>query len=281
MKLNTAELKKITILYVEDDEVVRLQTKTVFEKLFKKVYIGYDGENGLEIYKLNKSDIDIVITDINMPNMDGLTMIKKINNIHNSIPTIVTTAHTDSKHLLNAIDRNVDKYITKPIQIKELTVAIFELVAKYKRAENIESLAKNLALKTTKDDKQNIELNNMIDIVRNQNIHLKTVIENLVVKFETDKNGIITEVTNKFTRFFGYNKNDIIGKDINILKSSSCEQESFQKMMLKAIHTKKTVVSSYTFETKEKKPFDAEVTMTPKYSEDALVSGYTFYLDIL
>ncbi len=280
MKLDTKQLQHITILYVEDDDIVSSQTKKILDKLFKKVYVGFDGKDGLALYKKNIDDIDVVVTDINMPNMNGLDMIKEINKLNKSLPTIVTSAYSDSDNLLKAIDINVDKYITKPIQIKELTVTIVELVLHYRRINNIENLAKNLVQKTTQTDKENDELNTVLEMAQNHNIYLKSIVDTMVINFQTDKNGNITALSTKFKAFFQYSE-DIIGKSIDILKCESCHQESFQKLMLRAIHTKKTVIAKYTLITNNERKFETEVTMTPFYGKDALVDGYTFYLDIL
>ena len=281
MKLDMKELKTITVLYVEDDNTIREQMVPVIEKLFKKLFVANDGEKGLEIYKLNQTNIDIIVTDINMPNMNGLEMISEINKINNSIPIIVTTAHTDSDFLLEAIDKNVDKYMPKPIQIKELTVNIVNEVMKYRRLNNIESLAKNLIQKSNKDEDITKNLISKLEIIKKQNSSYKIIIDNLVVNFQTDKNGIIEEVSNKFCQLFGYKNEEIIGQSINNIKCESCTQETFQKMMLKAIHTRKPVVSKYTFTKKDEQSIICEVTMTAKYNIESLVEGYIFYLDIL
>ena len=279
MKLDSKQLKSITILYVEDDILVREQTEKILKKLFKKVYVAVDGKDGLESYKKFMSNIDIVITDINMPNINGLDMIKEINNLNKSIPTIVTTAHSDSHNLIKAIDINVDKYITKPIQVKELTVTIVDLVLTYKRINNIENLAKSLVQKTTLNDKENSELTDELEFVKNQNRYLESIVDNMVLNCKIDKNGNFLEVSNKLKVFFEYP--DIIGKSINILQAENCDQESFQKLMLKAIHTKKTVISTYSLITKSKRKVDVEVTLTSIYGKDALVNGYVVYFDIL
>jgi DNA-binding response OmpR family regulator len=280
MKLDTKQLQLITILYVEDDEMVRIQTEKFLNKLFKKVYVGVDGQEGLETYKNNMEDIDVIISDINMPNLNGLNMITEINKLNKSIATIVTTAHSDSKNLIKAIDINIDKYITKPIQVHELTVSIVELVLKYRRINNIEGLAKSLVQKNTQTDKENNELNTVLEMTKNKNNFLTTLVDTMIINFKTDKNGNFTEVSNKFKTIFAYN-DDVIGQNINILKCESYVQDSFQKLMLKAIHTKKTVIATYTFSTKSKRILDTEVTMTPSYGQNALVTGYTFYLDLL
>jgi len=281
MKLDTKELKTITVLYVEDDELIRVQTKTVFEKVFKKIFTAVDGEEGLKAYNEHKDEIDIVVTDINMPKLNGLDMVSKINEITANIPVVVTTAHTDSSFLMNAINISVDKYIAKPFQIKELTITIVESVSKYRRINNIETLAKNLVQKTTKNKNINTDLNSKVQHLEIQNNYNKTIIDNFVIRFKIDKSGIIQEVSDKFIRFFGFSKEDIIGKDMNILRCETCKQESFQKLMLKVIHTKKTTTAPYQFKAKEDKVVVCDLTLTPVYNENQLVDSYMVYLDIL
>ena len=281
MTFNTKELKTISILYVEDDELIRAQTFTLFEKLFKKVFMAYDGDDGLNIFKNNRNEIDIIVTDINMPKMNGLEMIKQINKLESSIPVIVTTAFTDPKFMINAIDNDVDKYITKPVQVKELTTSIVNLVFKYRKSNKLQKLAKELVIKSNHDDKRAHELNNILENKFKENEYYKTIIDNFVATFQTDKNGILIHVSTKFCRLFDYEKDEIIGKNINILKCESCMQESFQKMMLKAIHSKKTISSAHTFMTNDNKQIVCDVTMTPKYGSDTLINGYSFYLDVV
>jgi len=281
MKLDTKELKTITILYVEDDDAVREQTQIVMTKLFKNVYIAEDGVLGLNKFKQHKDEIDIVVSDINMPNMNGLDMISKINELNSSIPTIVTTAHTDSKFVLDAIDMNVDKYMPKPLQIKELTINIVNIVQKYRRLNNIEVLARTLMEKKSETEHLHSNLSEKMERLQIENNYLKAIVDNLVLKVKIDKAAQIIETSDKFLRFFELSKDEIIGENINILRCENCDQESFQKLMLKAIHTKKTVTSTYTFKKGENSKITADVTLTPSYNINMLVSEYTVYIDIL
>ncbi|RLA80550.1 MAG: hypothetical protein DRG78_10760 [Epsilonproteobacteria bacterium] len=277
MKLDTKELKTITLLYVEDDDVVRSQIKPLMNKLFKKLFIAVDGVDGLEQYKQHQNDIDIIVTDINMPNMNGLDMIEKINELNTSIPVIVTTAHTDSKFILDAINKSVDKYMAKPLQVKELTLNIVNMVLKYRRLNSIENLSKNLAQKSKATD----TLGHQLDIVQKQNNYNKAIIDNFIVTFTTDKNGNIVSGSDKFFRYFDFSIDEIVGQNVSILRCDLCTQETFQKLMLKVIHTKKTVVSTYSFKVNNNKSVDCDVTISAIYDKQSLVNGYKFYLDIL
>ncbi len=280
MQLDTKELKKITILYVEDDVDIRKQTETVFTKLFKKVFIANDGREGLKVFKQNHEFIDAIVSDINMPYMNGLEMIKEINYINSSIPTIFTTAHTESDYILDAIDLNIDKYIPKPLKIKELIVSIVDLVTKYRQLNNMQVLAKNLVKKTTVDANINERLKYSLDIAEKENKYMSMIIDNFVSTFEIDKNGAIIHVSSKFCRFFDYVESEVIGKNINVIRCDSSKSESFQKLMLKAIHTRSAVVSTHTLITSTNKSIECGITLTPKYGANTIVDGYIIYLDV-
>jgi two-component system cell cycle response regulator len=125
-------LKKLNILYVEDDESVNMIFSTIFKKYVKNIYSALNGEEGLEIFK--KHHIDIVISDIQMPKMSGIEMAKKIREIDEEVPIVFTTAFGDSTYLKEAIEIGVDAYILKPID-------------KEKILKKINKIADNLVLK--------------------------------------------------------------------------------------------------------------------------------------
>lgn len=110
-------LKNITILYVEDKDEVRENIAKTIKLALKKVITAANGQEGLDIYKRLQNEIDLVITDINMPVMSGLDMCKKIKEIDSDTPMIITTAHNDSNFLHSAISIGIADYIIKPIDI--------------------------------------------------------------------------------------------------------------------------------------------------------------------
>jgi diguanylate cyclase (GGDEF)-like protein len=120
MEADVTRLKEITVLYCEDEEYLRDITKGILESFTKKQFICKDGAEGLEVFKKNKHLIDLVITDVNMPNMNGLEMAKEIKQINSNMPIVVATAFSNSEYLLEAIDLGVDKYVLKPINVKKL-----------------------------------------------------------------------------------------------------------------------------------------------------------------
>ncbi|MEA3498571.1 MAG: response regulator, partial [Campylobacterota bacterium] len=123
-------LKKINVLYVEDEEEVRTLTSNVLKKFVNSVVLASHGKEGLEVFEKHNGEkslldpFDLVITDINMPKMDGLEMIEEIYKIDYTIPTIVTTAHNDADFLKHAINLRVRGYVSKPLNLHDLVETI-------------------------------------------------------------------------------------------------------------------------------------------------------------
>lgn len=120
MAKDVERLKEITVLYCEDEQNLREVTSGILKSFTKKQFIAQDGKEGLEYFKKYQNEIDLVITDVNMPNMSGLEMAKEIKEINSNMPIIVATAFSNSEYLLEAIDLGVDKYVLKPVNIKKL-----------------------------------------------------------------------------------------------------------------------------------------------------------------
>lgn len=112
-------LQPYALLYVEDNVGLSHQAAVLFQKIFDTVYIAYDGEEGLRLF--NEHRPAIVITDITMPKMDGLTMAEAIMKIDPEVKVIITTAHDDHDLLHQGIRVGVFDYLVKPIRIENLT----------------------------------------------------------------------------------------------------------------------------------------------------------------
>jgi PAS domain S-box-containing protein len=182
--------KNFTVLYVEDNKAALEETKGIFEKFFKKVITAYDGEEGLKRFKQN--DIDLVITDINMPKLNGLEMIKKIKEISPDINSLVVSAYNETEYFIEAIKLGVDGFILKPFEIGQF-IDILKKITHHlllkREAHEFESLLKQY-----------------------QKIVDKSV---MVAKFDTNKR--FTYVNEEFCKVFDYEKEEIIGKTIEYM----------------------------------------------------------------
>lgn len=112
----------LKILYLEDDKFFQIMVSDKLKPLVDKLYVGSDGNEGLELFK--KYNPHLIITDLNMPELNGLEFIKRVRALDSTIPIIVSSALTDVNSLLKSIDLKVDKYILKPFSPEELISAI-------------------------------------------------------------------------------------------------------------------------------------------------------------
>jgi PAS domain S-box-containing protein len=126
-------LKNQRVLFVEDEELAREKLAKLLSKLFKEVILASNGLEGLEKYeksRITDEKIDLIISDINMPIMNGLEMLEKIREFDPIIPLIFTTARGEAENLLKAIELNVSNYIMKPIDTTILIKKVSEVCEK-------------------------------------------------------------------------------------------------------------------------------------------------------
>lgn len=111
----------MNLLIIEDDETIRLGLKYYLENIDFKVFESYEKEETLKIYKENK--IDIILLDINLPDIDGFTLFKLLKEIKD-VPIIFLTANDLEVSIVKGLDMGADDYITKPFKTKELVSRI-------------------------------------------------------------------------------------------------------------------------------------------------------------
>jgi len=129
----TQELK---ILYVEDEKESREQISEIFRLLFGSVDVACNGEDALQHYKYKK--YDIVITDINMPYINGFELIQEIKKHDPTQNIIIISAHNNNDYLLKAIEIGIDSFIIKPIQLEQIK-RVLEKVANLIYAKKLSS----------------------------------------------------------------------------------------------------------------------------------------------
>jgi len=134
--------KTLKVLYVEDDKDSRQYTLLILDDIFKDITIAVDGIDGLNKFKTNK--FDLIISDINMPNMDGIKMLENIRATDIDIPFIILSAYDDIKYLMDSIKSGIDGYIVKPINLDQLSHTMIKIFKKMKKSIEIDEYKKKI-----------------------------------------------------------------------------------------------------------------------------------------
>ena len=120
-------IKTLNILYVEDE----VSAREIFTKILKRFFNTVDArENGLEGYiafkekHLKNEKYDLIISDINMPKLDGMEMLEKIREIDSLVPVVFITARHEADVLLKAIELQISDFIIKPIDFDGITKVV-------------------------------------------------------------------------------------------------------------------------------------------------------------
>lgn len=148
---------ELRVLYVEDEEVVAKQTTLLLGDYFNRIDHAHDGQDALSKYKeaIKDSDnYDLIITDINMPNMDGIELCEAIYKINQDQKIIVVSAHNEAHYLYKLINLGVDRFLNKPIEIDNIMKTLYSVcqsISDHKHLQKyydeIEDLNENLTQK--------------------------------------------------------------------------------------------------------------------------------------
>ncbi|MBT1072430.1 GGDEF domain-containing response regulator [Pelotalea chapellei] len=197
-------LKTLTVLYIEDDEEVRRQFEYFLRRRCATLLTAFNGVEGLRAFRDHAPDI--IITDIQMPVMDGLSMLKEIQAIDHSVPFIVTTAFEQTDYLLRSIDVGVDKYVIKPVITERLYAALLDCAHRLRVEDQLRLAAKAL----------------------------ESSMEGIMI---TDAENKIISVNPAFCSITGYQPKEVVGKTPKVL-SSGYQDVRFYTNMWRDLATK-------------------------------------------
>lgn len=111
-------MKEVNVLVIDDDEAMLAMLASMLKSLRLSPITAVDGADGLEKVKTRK--VDLIITDLMMPNMDGFEFIKKIRQLNANIPIAVISGHGDVNNVVSALSHGAYNFITKPFTVKEI-----------------------------------------------------------------------------------------------------------------------------------------------------------------
>ena len=132
----TMGMEKIKLLFVEDDASFAYVVKGSLELTgLYQVRTAFNGKEGLDIY--NSFDPDVIVSDIEMPVMDGMEMVSHIRKMNEAVPILFATAHTRAQLVLDGYKLNVDNFIKKPFLPEELNAHIQAVLKRSRLLVNI------------------------------------------------------------------------------------------------------------------------------------------------
>jgi len=236
--MDAKALKEITselsLLYVEDDNALREETSKLFSHLFKSTQTAQNGEVALKKFK--STSFDLIVTDINMPIMNGVELSRSIRKINPEQALIITSAHDESSYLIELIDIGIDKFILKPLDMNKFLSTLSYVCSKISNEKLVKRYRKEIEASNIKLNQQNTELETLVKILDNKITQMNST-NRLIQKIpqQSPKDAINTISSNPpvaqrslvkdSTDLFVYNEY-MVHNDIEILQKLEVEIDS-------------------------------------------------------
>ncbi len=241
--------QNLTLLYVEDNDTTRETTILILEELFDNIITAVNGQDGLDKYSENQKSIDLIITDINMPIMNGIEMTRKIKEINPDIPVLVLSAYNEAEYFMDSIKLGVEGYILKPVDIDQFLM----LIKKTTKKINIEY-----------ESKKNLQLLNQYQ----EAINASSIIS------KTDPKGVITYVNQAFCDISEYSCDELIGQPHNFIRHPDMPAAAFKDMWNSIKNKKETWHGIVRNRTKYGKSYYVKTTIKPILDNENSVLEY-------
>jgi len=177
--------KDIKVLFVEDDTDFRKEFEELLLNIFSHVSVAVDGEDGLNQYKKyhehTNSYYDLVISDIKMPNVDGIELVNAMYKINKEQIVVILSARSEFSYLLPLINLGIQHFFTKPIDYSDFLDDILIISNKiYNKNLNVDSNIVKITdtLLWNKDQKKLCDGKTIIELTKKEIIFLDTILKN-------------------------------------------------------------------------------------------------------
>ncbi|WP_122893273.1 response regulator [Arcobacter peruensis] len=237
-------MKKLNVLYVEDEKPAREMFSKILNRQFTNVTICENGLDGYLAYKENsdkETKFDLIISDINMPKMSGIELVEKVREENSEVLIILVTARNEASVIMRALELQVTNYITKPMDLT-------------KTNETIIKTCEKLYLKSVLDDNQ-----------KQLEKYTKTI-EDIALVMKINEEHNVTDVNDVFCSTTGLKKEEVVDKSVDfIFKGRSEKQKNDMWDSLKLGNTWKDTVKSTTI---NDEVYYVKATIIPFLNED-------------
>ena len=196
-------LNNISLLLVQSKKTLREELKTLLEDKCRKLIIAEDGKSAIKLYTLHQPNI--VLSDISLPDIDGLYLSELILNDKRHTPIVITSKKDNSQDLLKALKLGITDFLIEPISEEELFTSLEKIANKYleyEEARTNESLYKQY----------------------------KEIVDHTSIVSKTDNHGVITYVNDAFVDISGYSREELIGKNHNMVRHPDVSHTFFQNL---------------------------------------------------
>ena len=205
--------EKLKVLYIEDNKDARLQTLEMLKNFFNDIDVAVDGVDGLNQYKNRGSEYyDLVITDIDMPHMNGIDMSRAIIEINDNQSILVVSAYNDAKYLEELLKMGIVSHLSKPIQSQSLSIELIKIIKFLDNRREVDE-------EFDKIQTLNHELDALVDSF-----------DTYVIASRTDLRGVITYASKAYEIISGYKEEELLGKPHNIVRHPDMPAAVFKDM---------------------------------------------------
>lgn len=248
-KFNDSILSESILLYIEDNKEEQATALDAFKTVFKDVMVASDGVEALELYKQNQNQINIILTDMDMPNMDGKTLMQEIRNLDWSIPILAITEDDNLSNIIpKVIKLKVANYLIKPLQCIT-ALKIFQTIL---------------------DEINNLKL---LEKQKQELIQYRDILDGQALVSETDLTGTITFANDLFCEVSGYERDELIGQPHNIVRHPDVSPQIYADLW-KTIQDGKVWNGKIKNRSKDGSDYHVKATVFPVFNSNGEIVKY-------
>jgi len=197
-------LRSLSLLYVEDDAATREELVLMLQPWLGQLFVANDGQAGLDLFRDKRPDI--VVTDVQMPRLNGLAMSREIRQMVPDQTIVVVSAYNDTEYLFSAIELGIDHYVTKPVNVEKL---LNKLVALARGILAVRERARNQTLLA----------------------QYKLLVDQSAIVCKIDAAGNIIYVNDKLSEISGFPPEALVGRPLAELRHDSEPVERSQQIL--------------------------------------------------